>query len=183
MQTMEMEILAHQDLPDVAWFAVHTRYQHEQQVNEQLGRKGFETFYPTCAKWKMWSDRKKKISHPLFPGYLFVTEVEQRRLQVVETPGVCGIVCIAGVPAPIPAIEIEAIRRAVASPYSIEAHDYLNTGDEVRVTEGPLTGVTGILVRSDKSARLVLSVELLGRSVAVEINAGSVERMTPQSMQ
>jgi transcription antitermination factor NusG len=183
MQTMEMDVVERQELSRTEWFAVHTRYQHEQQVNEQLGRKGFETFYPTCSKWNKWSDRKKKISHPLFPGYLFVTDVENRRLQVVETHGVCGIVSVAGMPAPIPATEIEAIRRAVASPYTIEAHEYLNAGDQVRVIEGPLTGVTGILARNDKSARLVLSVELLGRSVAVEIAAGSVERRTTQSMQ
>jgi len=112
----------------------------------------------------------------LFPGYLFVTEVEDRRLQVVETPGVCGIVSVAGVPAPIPSAEIEAIRRAVASPYRVEAHDYLSAGDHVCVVDGPLAGVPGILVRTEKSTKLVLSVELLGRSVAVEIDALSVER-------
>jgi len=177
MQTLELEELKQTDLPGTHWFAVHTRYQHEQQVNEHLGRKGFETFYPTCSGWRQWSDRKKRASQALFPGYLFVSQIANRRLQVVETPGVCGIVSVAGVPAPIPTTEIDAIRRAVTSSYPVEAHAYLNSGDHVRVVEGPLTGVNGILVRNDKSARLVLTVELLGRSVAVELDAQSVERV------
>jgi transcription antitermination factor NusG len=180
MQTLELEALEQTDVLPAKWFAVHTRYQHEQQVNEHLGRKGFDTFYPTCSKWQQWSDRKKKVSQALFPGYLFVTEIANRRLQVVETPGVCGIVSVAGAPAPIPTTEIEAIRRAVTSPYPVEGHAYLISGDHVRVVEGPLVGVNGILVRSERSARLVLSVELLGRSVAVELDAQSVERVLPE---
>ena len=180
MQTLELEALKQSDIPPSQWFAIHTRYQHEQQVNEHLGRKGFETFYPTCSRWRQWSDRKKKASQALFPGYLFVTEIANRRLQVVETPGVCGIVSVAGVPAPIPTTEIDAIRRAVTSRYPVEVHAYLNSGDHVQVVEGPLTGVNGILVRNEKSARLVLSVELLGRSVAVELDAQSVERVLPE---
>ena len=180
MQTLQWEAHKRTDIPSRQWFAVHTRYQHEHQVNEQLGRKGFETFYPTCSRWQQWSDRKKKVSQALFPGYLFVTEIANRRLQVVETPGVCGIVSIAGVPAPIPTTEIEAIQRAVTSPYPVEAHSYLNSGDHVRVVEGPLLGVNGILVRNEKSTRLVLSVGLLGRSVAVELDAQSVERALPE---
>jgi transcription antitermination factor NusG len=177
MQTLELEELRQADAPRSHWFAVHTRYQHEQQVNEHLGRKGFETFYPTCSGWRQWSDRKKKASQALFPGYLFVTEIANRRLQVMETPGVCGIVSVAGVPAAIPTTEIDAIRRAVTSSYPVEAYAYLNSGDHVHVVEGPLTGVSGILVRNEKSARLVLSVELLGRSVAVELDTQSVERV------
>ena len=180
MQTLQLEAHKRTDIPSRQWFAVHTRYQHEHQVNDQLGRKGFETFYPTCSRWQQWSDRKKKVSQALFPGYLFVTEIANRRLQVVETPGVCGIVSIAGVPAPSPTTEIEAIQRAVTSPYPVEAHSYLNSGDHVRVVEGPLLGVNGILVRNEKSTRLVLSVELLGRSVAVELDAQSVERALPE---
>jgi transcription antitermination factor NusG len=157
------------------WYAVHTRYQHEQQVHQQLERKGIPTFYPTSTKVQNWSDRKKKISQALFPGYLFVADISERRTQVVETPGVCAIVSVCGRPAPIPQSEMEAIRRAIASPYTIEAHAYLNNGDQVRVVDGPLSGVTGILVRNEKSARLVLSVELLGRSVAVELDAQYVE--------
>ena len=167
------------DAREAYWYAVHTRYQHEQQVNQQLERKGFHTFYPTCTKWQKWSDRSKKICQALFPGYLFITEFENRQLQIVATRGVCGIVSVAGVPAPIPHPEIEAIRRAISSPYPVEAHCYLNKGDQVRVIEGPLSGVTGILVRNDKSTKLVLSVELLGRSVAVAIEAKSVERVLP----
>jgi len=180
MQTLENEQHTAADAEETHWYAIHTRYQHESQVNQQLESKGFQTFYPTCTKRQNWSDRQKTIHLPLFPGYLFVTEIENRQLHVVTTPGVCGIVSIAGVPAAIPYLEIAAIRRAVASPLTVEAHSYLNTGDQVRVIEGPLDGVTGILVRNEKSTKLVLSVELLGRSVAVCIDARSVVRAVAQ---
>lgn len=180
MQTLERKACATAEVKETQWYAVHTRYQHEQHVNQQLESKGFPTFYPTCTKLQSWSDRNKKISQPLFPGYLFITEIENRHLHVVATPGVCGIVSIAGVPAPIPQTEIEAIRRALCNSHMVEAHPYLNTGDKVLVTEGPLSGVTGILVRNDKAAKLVLSVELLGRSVAVAMDTESVERVRPE---
>lgn len=180
MQTLEWEAMDTIGLEDRPWFAVHTRYQHELLVHQQLERKGFQTFYPTCTKWQTWSDRKKKISQALFPGYLFVTEIENRRWQLVATTGVCGIVSVSGVPAPIPEQEIEAIRRAISSQYDVQTHPYLSSGGQVQVVDGPLSGVNGILVRSDKSARLVLSIELLGRSVAVEIDAESVEPVSPQ---
>jgi transcription antitermination factor NusG len=180
MQTLECEALNTIGAEQAPWYAVHTRYQHEQRVHQQLERKGFPIFYPTCTTWRNWNDRRKKLSQALFPGYLFIGEIENRLLQVLATPGVCGIVSIAGVPAPIPLSEIEAIQRAISSPYAVEAHPYLETGDPVRILDGPLNGVTGILVRTDKSTRLVLSIELLGRSVGVEIDAESVTRAVPQ---
>ena len=157
------------------WYAVHTRYQHEHLVDMQLARKGFDTFFPTSDKLRQWSDRKKKISHALFPGYLFIAGIENRRLHILGTPGVSGIVSVGGTPAAIPDEEIEAIRRAISSAYRVESHPFLTRGDQVCVSEGPLAGVTGILERTNKTSRLVLSVELLGRSVAVEIDASCVD--------
>jgi len=175
MYTEELETTGSLAVDTCEWCAVHTRYQHEQLVNDLLAAKGFETFFPTFEKVHAWKDRKKTISHALFPGYLFLANMGDGRLQIVSTPGVCRVVSIGGVPATIPNDEIEAIRRAVSSQYAVSPHPYLKRGDSVRVCQGPLTGIHGILIRTEKLPRLVLTIELLGRAVAVEIESSSVE--------
>jgi transcription antitermination factor NusG len=163
---------------DVCWNALHTRYQHERQVEAMLSAKGFETFLPTYDAFHKWKDRTKKISEALFPGYLFIADVTDRRLQVMTTPGVCAIVSVAGTPATIPDHEIEAIRKCVSDAGKVEPHPYLQGGDVVRVRNGPLSGVEGILVRKKDSCRLVVSVEILGRAASVEIDAACVSKAT-----
>jgi transcription antitermination factor NusG len=158
------------------WGALHTRYQHERKVEAILNAKGFETLLPSYHTLRQWKDRKRTISEPLFPGYLFIAGVNDRRLEVMSTPGVCAIVCVAGRPATIPADEIEAIRKCVSDPGKVEPHPYLKGGDSVRVQSGPLSGVEGILVRKKDSCRLVVSVEILGRAAAVEIDAACVRK-------
>ena len=163
------------------WSAVHTRHQHEKIAATILAIKGFETFLPTYNVIRQWKDRKKRISLPLFPGYLFVADVCERRPQVLSTPGVCAILSTEGAPAIIPSYEIEAIRRTVSSRYDIEPHPFMKQGDRVRVHSGPLAGVEGFLVRKKDAFRLVVSVEILGRAAAVEINSSSAERLSPAS--
>jgi transcriptional antiterminator RfaH len=160
------------------WCAVHTRYQQEVQVERLLKMKGFGTFLPMFSSMHQWKDRKKEIMEALFPGYLFLVNIGEHKLPVLTTPGVCSIVSIAGVPAAIPDAEIESIRRALASPYRVERHPYLNEGDSVEVQVGPLAGVRGIFVRKGKAARLVLSVEMLGRAAAVEIDERFIVPLT-----
>ena len=157
------------------WCAVHTRYQHERLASELLASKGFETFLPTFARIHRWKDRKKEICEPLFPGYLFAANVGAGGMQVVMTAGVCSVVCTGGAPATIPTHEIEAIRKVVAGPQQVEPHAYLKDGDRVRVVGGPLAGIEGILIRKEKRARLIVSVDLLGRAAAVEIDGACVE--------
>lgn len=159
------------------WFALRTRHQHENKVAMTLGRKGIEAFLPTYKCTKRWNDRVKVLYAPLFPGYVFATNFEGRRLDVLNTPGVAAIVSVAGVPAEIPAGEIEAIRRTIKSHSNIEPHEYLRSGDAVRITYGPLAGLEGILVRKRNSLRLVVCIELLGRAAAVEIDGMSLERV------
>lgn len=163
------------------WCALHTRYQHENLVDDLLRRKGFDTFYPTSNRVHVWKDRKKRIAEALFPGYLFVANIGVHRLEILSTPGVCGIVSIAGTPATIPTEEIEAIRQAISSPYPVEPYAYLKEGDCVRVAQGPLCGVKGILVRKGNSARLVLAIQMLGRAAAVDIDCACVESVEPVS--
>lgn len=164
-----------------SWCAVHTRYQHETSVNSLLALKGFETFLPTYIKLHRWKDRKRQISKALFPGYLFVANVQNDRLAVLTTPGVCAIVSAGGAPAVIPQCEIESIRRAVINPLAVEPHAYLRSGDYVRVTHGPLEGMEGILLRKKSSLRLVVCVEMLGRAAAVEIDGAWIDRVKPGS--
>lgn len=158
-----------------AWWALYTRHQHEKTVAEMLSAKGLEVFLPLYVTRRRWKDRNKVLSLPLFPGYLFVQGGPDRRLQVLTTPGIHMILCNGDHPAIIPELEIEAIRRAVEGSYRIEPHPFLKCGDRVRVKRGALEGVEGVLVRKKNMCRLVLSVDLLERSVAVEIDASDVE--------
>jgi transcription antitermination factor NusG len=160
---------------DSSWYALYTRHQHEKMVDQILTNKGFETFLPLYATTHNWKDRTKALSLPLFPCYVFLKGGIERRLQILTTPGIYGLVSSAGQPAAIPAIEIEAIRRVVESGTRVEAHPYLKCGNWVRIKCGPLTGIEGILVRKKNISRLVLSVEILGTSAAIEVAAFQVE--------
>src|SRR5215470_4679280 len=157
-----------------SWFALHTRHQHEVKVTQVLINKGFETFLPTYQTMKRWSDRAKSISLPLFPGYIFVRHVIERRYEVLSTPGVAAIVNVGGVPAPVPEEEIRAIQKTLAST-TLEPHPFLEGGDEVCVRSGPLSGLRGFLVRKKDSHRLVVCVQILGRAASTEIDAADVE--------
>jgi len=159
------------------WYAVCTKHQHEPSVAKMLVAKGFEVFYPTYSAVHRWKDRSKELEMPLFPGYLFFQGGLDRRLHILTIPGVFTIVSFGDTPAEIPSAEIDAIRRVVFAPLKVEPHPYLAQGDCVRVVRGPLAGLSGVLERKKDVVRLVVSVELLGRSAAVEIDAASVERI------
>ena len=160
-----------------AWHALYTRYQHEKVVDEFLTRQGFETFLPLYTAVHRWKDRAKQLSVPLFPNYVFLRDGVGHRLQILKTPGVCSIVESGGRPGVIPDSEIAAVRRVVENSLRIEPHPFLANGDWVRIKSGPLAELEGILVRKQDRLRLVLSVEMLGRSVAVEVGAFRVERV------
>jgi transcription antitermination factor NusG len=160
---------------DGPWYALYTRHQHEKMVNQVLTNKGFSTFLPLYATTRNWKDRTKALSLPLFPCYVFLKGGIERRLQILTTPGIYGLVSSAGQPAAIPDIEIEAIRRVVESGTRVEAHPFLKCGNWVRVKCGPLTGIEGILVRKKNISRLVLSVEILGTAASIEVAAFQVE--------
>ena len=161
------------------WWAVYTRHQHEKAVAEMLSTKGFDVFLPLYDSMRRWNDRNKLLSLPLFPCYVFVKGGLTRKLQVVSTPGIHMILYRGEQVAFIPDAEIQAIRAAVEGHYRVEPHPFLKCGDRVRVTRGSLEGVEGILTRKKNFVRLVLSVEMLAQSVAVEVNASDVEPVTP----
>src|SRR6516225_1984557 len=162
----------------LAWYAIHTNYQHEKAVARILTQKGFDTFLPLYQTAHRWKDRTKQLSLPLFPCYVFIRGGLDRRLQVLETPGVHGFVGWSGRAAPIPEEEIAGVLRMIESSLKVEPHPFLRCGDWVRVRSGPLEGIEGILVRKKNLFRLVLSVEMLQKSVAVEVGVTAVESVT-----
>jgi len=170
-----MTTMIKQEKPN--WFVLTAKHQHEPTVARLLGAKGFEVFQPTYAEVRRWKDRNKTIELPLFPGYVFFCGGLERRVEVLATPGVFSVVSFGNDAAEIGAEEIDAIRRACDSRLAVRPHPFLTVGDRVSVTTGPLAGVSGILLKHKDACRLVLSIELLGRSAAVEIDAANVERI------
>jgi len=161
------------------WHALYTRHQHENVVAQALSGKGFEVFLPQYRAVHRWKDRQKEMLLPLFPNYVFIRGGLDRMLSIVTTPGVHSLVSWGARPADIPAEEIETVRRLVESPLQVEPHPFLKCGDLVRIKSGPLEGIEGILVRKTRGFRLVLSVEMLSRSAAVEVDVNMVERVRP----
>lgn len=157
------------------WWALYTRHQHEKTVAEMLTAKGFDVFLPLYESTRRWKDRTKILSLPLFPCYVFVRGGLDRKLQVVTTPGIHMILHRGDRVATIPQKEIDAIQRAVEGSCRIEPYPFLKSGMRVRVVRGALEGVEGILVRKKNQCRLILSVDMLIQSVAVEVHAADVE--------
>jgi transcription antitermination factor NusG len=164
-----------------AWYVLYTRHQHEKTVAQILTSKGFEILLPLYSTARRWKDRTKLLSLPLFPCYVFLRGGLKRQLDIMTTPGVHTILSTAGQPTAVPPAEIEAIRCVVEGGAPVEPHPFLKRGDWVRVKCGPLMGIQGILVRKKNLYRLVISVEMLGRAAAVEMDASLVERLDAKS--
>lgn len=164
-----------------AWFALYTRHQHERTVAQFIQAKQMEVFLPVYKTVHRWKDRVKELSLPLFPNYVFVFTGFERRADILSTPGVYDFVRVGGVPAPLPIREIEAVRKVVEHGLRAEPHPFLRVGDRVTIRSGPLGGVEGILVRKKSFYRLIISVELLARSISVEVEAADVRRVAGRS--
>ena len=142
---------------------------------DELVRKEIEAFLPTVQRWSRWKDRKKKIDWPLFPGYCFARFDPEDALPILKCTGVVNIVSFEGKPAPIPEFELDSIRLLVGSDLQFDPCPLIREGMMVEVVSGPLRGVIGRLLRKDSSkARLVLSVDLIGQAVSVEVDAADV---------
>jgi transcription antitermination factor NusG len=161
------------------WYALFTRHQHEKSVAIALANKSYEVYLPLYRSVRRWQDRAKQIMLPLFPCYVFICGGMDRQLQIITTPGVIQIVGWGGHPAIVPQTQLDAVRQIIESCLCVETHPYLECGDRVRVKAGPLMGLEGILTRKKGVARLVVSMEMLGRSGAVEIDVSNVERIGP----
>ncbi|MGI9101561.1 MAG: transcription termination/antitermination protein NusG [Terriglobales bacterium] len=157
------------------WYAVYTRARHEKRVASQLEQKRIEFFLPLYESMRRWKDRRVLLPMPLFPGYIFVHFAVHDRLQVLTIPGVVRLVSFDGRPAPMSERDVEALRQGLSEGLRAEPHPYLKVGRRVRVRSGPLAGMEGILTRKKDRFRLVLSLDLIMRSVAVEVDAADVE--------
>ena len=160
--------------PGVRWFALTVKHQHEQRVEDALSASGVEAFLPLYRVRRRWSDRVKDLDVPLFPGYVFGRFSDVDRIRILRTPGVAKIVGFAGIPAPVPENELDAIRLALASRLPLGPWPFLKTGSRVRVEDGPLRGLEGRLLREREGLRLVVGIELLQRSLAIEIDSGMI---------
>ena len=159
------------------WFALWTRSRHEKLVRDQLEKKSdVDVFLPTIGKWSRWKDRKKKIDWPLFPGYVFARFIADERVGILKVDGVVQIISNNGMLSAIPDDEIDSIRTLVESELAYDPVPLIKEGDMVKVTSGPLKGVIGRLVtKKGAQARLVLSVDLIGQAVSVEVDAADVK--------
>ena len=160
------------------WYCLHTRSRHEEVVYHHLEDKRIQTFLPKLEVWSRRKDRRKKIQKALFPGYVFVHEIldPHHRLEILKTPGVVKILGNEKGPEPVPDIQIESIQTILGGKSAVSPFPYLREGQIVRVVEGPLKGSEGFLLKiKEGKEKLVISVDLLQRSVAVEIDGASVE--------
>lgn len=159
------------------WFAVQTRSRHEKKAHAELQEKGIQSFLPLFAEKHKWSDRQRVVEMPLFPQYLFVRIAvsSDERIAVLRTNGVVGLVGTKGSGIAIPDVQVERIQRVIEQKIPYNPHLYLNVGKRIRIRGGALDGVEGILTAVNGDQTLVVSVELIQRSLAVRIAGFEVE--------
>jgi transcription antitermination factor NusG len=160
------------------WYAAYLQANHEKSVAEQLAHRSVEHFLPLYETVRQWKDRRVRLKVPLFPGYLFVRLALCNRLKVLQVPGVARLVGFEGAPTPLPEREIEALRRSLASGLRAVPHPYLTVGRRVRILNGPFQGQEGILSRKKNRVRVVISLDLVMRSISVEIDPAILEPLT-----
>jgi transcription antitermination factor NusG len=174
---MSIEEIA--DSVSVRWFALRVKSNFEKTVAAVVHHKGFEEFLPLYRSSHRWSDRLKSVDSPLFPGYIFCRIDPNLRLPILTIPGALHFIGIGKAPVPIDDSEIRAIQNAVRSGLPAEPCEYLNVGQLVRLDDGPLAGLEGILTETRERCRVVVSIGLLQRSVAVEVERSWVTPLGP----
>jgi transcription antitermination factor NusG len=157
-----------------SWYAAYTSAHHEKRVALQLGQRSVQHFLPLYESVRRWKDRHVRLQTPLFPGYVFVHLALRDRLQVLQVPGVAKLVGFNGTPTALPPEEIEALRTGLQGGLRAEPHPFLNVGRRVQIIAGPFAGLEGILKLKKSSLRVVVSLELIARSVALDVDAADV---------
>ena len=161
--------------PGLNWYALYTCPRHEKCVARQIEQRSFSCFLPVYRSVRRWKDRRKELERALFPGYVFVRFALKDRLRVLQLPSAVRLVGFNGQPAVLPDEEIEGLRQRLERGGRVEPHPYLRVGRRVRVCAGPMQGLEGIIVRCKHRCRVVFSLDLIMRSVAVEVDEGDVE--------
>jgi transcription antitermination factor NusG len=159
----------------VNWYAIYTCSRHEKVVAKQCALRQIEAFLPLYRTWHRWKDRRKQVELALFPSYVFVRIADHQQLRVLQVPGVLSLVSFHGKPASLPEREIDTLRRGLESRMCAEPHPYLQVGQKARVVRGPMAGAEGILLRKKEKFRVVISVDVLMRSIAVEVDGADLE--------
>ncbi len=159
------------------WYAIHTKPRHEKQIAAQFQEKRVCTFLPMFRQVHRWSDRRRVVEVPMFSCYAFVRLVQtaEERLKVLRTPGVIGFVGSERQGTPIPEEQIEGLRKAIGENVPFMPHPFLSAGKRVRIRGGALNGVEGVLAFHGKDRSLVISVELLQRSVSIRVEGYDIE--------
>jgi transcription antitermination factor NusG len=157
------------------WYALHTRANHEKCLAEQFTQLSVEHYLPLYESVRRWKDRRKTLQLPLFPGYILVRIDLRDRLRVLQAPGAARLVGFNGTPLPLQDSEIDGLRQKLTGQVRVEPHPYLQIGRRVRVKCGTLAGLEGILIRKKQKYRIVLSIEMLQRSIAAEVDIAEVE--------
>jgi transcription antitermination factor NusG len=157
------------------WYAAYTCANHEKRVREQLEQRSVESFLPVYETIRRWKDRRMRLQLPLFPGYVFVRMALVDRLHVLQVPSVVRLVGFNGQLSALPDEEIDSLKQGLAGGVRAEPHPFLTVGRRVRVKRGPFEGRQGILLRRKGKLRMVLSIELIMRSVVVDVDAENVE--------
>ncbi|MBZ5705169.1 MAG: UpxY family transcription antiterminator [Acidobacteriia bacterium] len=161
------------------WYAVQTRSRHEKKVADEIHEKGISAFLPLVTRLHRWSDRRKEVQLPLFPGYVFVrtTTAPETRISVLRTPGVASFVGSQGRGTPIPDKQIEDIRAILDGNVPFELYPFLEVNERVRIRGGALDGVQGVLVAKNTDQSLVVSIDLIQRSILVRVTGYELERI------
>jgi transcriptional antiterminator NusG len=159
------------------WYAVYLKSRHEFKAEKKLLEKDIETFLPVIERIRQWKDRKKIVSFPLFPGYIFVNIPDDYNgmLSILKTPGVVHFITLKGKPFPIPEEQIISLKKLIENKEQIDPHPYISEGQQVRITSGPLAGVEGTLIEKLNHNFLVLSIDLIKQGAAVKIDAFEIE--------
>lgn len=156
------------------WYAAYTRAQHEKHVAAELGMREVEHFLPQYSSMRRWKDRRVQLELPLFPGYVFVRLALRDRLRVLQIPSVVRLVGFNGLPAALPDSEMEIMRSGLSQSLRAEPHPFLTAGRRVRITGGPFAGLEGVLKRKKNSLRVIVTLELIQRSVVVDVDVADV---------
>jgi transcription antitermination factor NusG len=157
------------------WFAAYTCANHEKRVAAELDARTVEHYLPLYSSVRRWKDRRVQLDLPLFPGYIFVRLPLRERLRVLQITSVVRLVGFGGLPVPLPDKEMELMRSGISQGTRAEPHPFLTVGRRVRIAAGPLKGMPGVLLKKKGSYRFVISIELIQRSVAIEVDARDMQ--------
>jgi transcription antitermination factor NusG len=167
--------------PERLWLAAYTKSRHEEAVARGLGAKYVEFLLPTFWKRSQWSDRVHRVAAPLFPGYVFVNVSQEERVRVLQTAGVVSIVAVAGKPSPLRDEEVSMLRECAARPREVEPFPFLQSGQRVRVAQGPFAGWEGVLAYRKNCRRLVVTIERIMQSISVNLDGADVEPLNQRA--